>query len=448
MIAISVELAEHTRNLEEQIIGGLATDPGAYEKVEDILDPRFFYHPGHRQLAERIITKIKTDINSVNPTQLAYDFAECGVPISIISQVLTTAYMRSHCEELKNLYLFREMKSIAGEIVQKEAIRNSEELAQTVADFRDKIAEIEDSAITQTPKSMTEAVLDLIDFLDDDKPDRAVKTGIHDLDILTGGFKPSELIVIGARPSMGKTALSLSMLDAMGAAGKRILYLSFEMSTLDILKRMAAMKATIDLHRLNLKNKDGKRVLTAEEYQKLSEQMAIIANYPVFFHDRAGKTSEIRLLAKRQMRKEGLDCIILDHLGKVRPDNPRVSKYEQISQIICDLKDIAKEMDVPIVVLSQLSRGVEQRNNKRPVLSDLRESGEIEQEADMVMFLYRDDYYDPTSQLAGCLEIDLQKHRNGPTGKVLTGFIKHCARVVNLDQEYKKKYRDIISAQV
>lgn len=444
---ITLDAVEYIKKLEEEIVGTLVSYPESYEKIDDILEPRFFYYANHRQLAERIINKIKMDVNSVNPVSLAYDFQELKVNIAITT-VPTSVYIRSHCEELKNLYLWRRTREVAGEILHmsEPMIRDKEALSEMVSGFRQKVAEIEEANIPKAThtKSMAEAVSDLADYLSDDTPDPSIMSGFPDLDYLTGGFQQGELTVIGARPSMGKTAFSLALLEGFSKQKKKTLYFTLEMPIRKIMLRMAAMKAMIPRDKLR---KNQIKTLTEEEWHRITDQISILQNYPVFFHDRKCKVDEIRLLAKQQMRQNGLDCIIIDHMSKIAPDNPRASGYDQITQIVCGLKDIAKELNIHVIVLSQLSRAVEQRNNKRPMLSDLRESGHIEQEADLVMFLYRDDYYNEDSELAGCMEVLIEKQRDGQLGVVLLGFLKKYVRVVSLGSEDKATYREALLNQ-
>lgn len=259
-----------------------------------------------------------------------------------------------------------------------------------------------------------------------------IPSGFPYLDRLTGGFQESDLVIIGARPSMGKTAFALNI--ALNAAREDIsLFFSFEMSKKQLLKRLAGLTGKID----SLKMKNPKREFHEEDWQNFSDAIGKMTNVNLHIFDRASMDvayiwSKVRKI-RREYGGEKRILVVIDYLQLIEGDqNSRQFRQAEISEISRRLKMMARELNVVVIALSQLSRGVESRQDKRPILSDLRESGQIEQDADLIAFLYRDDYYTKDSPEKDKLEVILAKHRNGPTGTVELGFHKCYGKFVNL----------------
>jgi replicative DNA helicase len=240
-----------------------------------------------------------------------------------------------------------------------------------------------------------------------------VSCGFTDLDNLTAGFQPSDLIILAARPSMGKTALVCNIAEAIARVDhKGVMLFSLEQSNLELAERFLCITARVNGHDLRTGN------LSNEQRDLLTTASDELHNLPLFIDDKPARTmSQISAISRRQHRKEPLGAIIIDYLQLIEPEDKRVPREQQIASISRRLKFLAKELNVPVIALSQLNRGVELREDKRPRLADLRESGSIEQDADKVMFLHRPDAYDPNDR-PGEAEIVIAKHRNGPTGIV------------------------------
>ncbi len=254
-------------------------------------------------------------------------------------------------------------------------------------------------------------------------------SGYEDLDTITGGFQPGNLIILAARPSMGKSALMANFCENAALEGdKAVALFSLEMSESELAQRFIASQASIkgdDLRKGNV---------PASRWPKILQASARLANSPLYIDDSSDlSVLDVRAKARRlaQQHADGLGLIVIDYLQLMRAGGSVENRVEQISQISRGLKTLARELDVPVIALSQLNRGVEQRTEKRPVLSDLRESGAIEQDADLVMFIYRDEYYDPESEDEGIAEVLIQKHRNGGLGTVKLTFQKEFPRFMS-----------------
>lgn len=258
-----------------------------------------------------------------------------------------------------------------------------------------------------------------------------LSSGFYDLDALTSGFQPSDLIIIAARPSMGKTAFCLNIAQTIACEQKiPVAVFSLEMSREQLVQRMLCSEAQVDAGRVRTGH------LHTNDFTRLSEAMGKLAESPIFIDDSALiNCLEIRAKARRlKIEMKGLGLIIVDYIQLLQGRKQSDNRVQEISEISRSLKTLARELSVPVVALSQLSRAVEARQNKRPMLSDLRESGAIEQDADMVMFIYRDEYYNADTEKRGEAEIIIAKHRNGPTGTVDLIFQSNITRFVNKSQ--------------
>lgn len=257
-------------------------------------------------------------------------------------------------------------------------------------------------------------------------------TGLTDLDKMLDGFQDSEMTIIGARPSMGKTDVLNHLALHAGWAKHLPLVFSLEMNRASMVKRMLAVTGGYN----RLRMRDPYKYFSEEQKEKWSKSIGYLSNANMQIDDRSGLTvSQIKAKARQTIKRhpDKRPIIFIDYLQLIRPDNPRAEQTQKIGQISYDLKGMAKEFGCPVVVLSQLSRGVEQRQDKKPVMSDLRDSGNIEQDADVIAFLYREDYYDKESDLQNVMEIIIAKNRNGPTGTVTASYVKETGRLSNID---------------
>ena len=260
---------------------------------------------------------------------------------------------------------------------------------------------------------------------------RGISSGFVDLDRMTSGFQKSDLIIIAARPSMGKTAFALNIAQNVAIrSGETVAIFNLEMSAPQLVMRMIAAEGNIDAQAFRTGN------LKPEDWEKLTMAMSALSEAPIFIDDSPGVTVyDIRAKLRRLQAEHGLGLVIIDYLqliSSVKGD----SRQQEISEISRSLKLMARELNVPVISLSQLSRAVEQRQDKRPMLSDLRESGSIEQDADLVAFLYRDDYYNEESERKNIAEVIIGKQRNGPVGKVELLFLKQYNKFLSLETRF------------
>jgi replicative DNA helicase len=254
-----------------------------------------------------------------------------------------------------------------------------------------------------------------------------VSSGFGELDAVTAGFQPGNLIILAARPSMGKSALGISMAANVVRTGTPCAFFTLEMSKQEVTQRLICLEGKIDSHKI----RTGK--LAEEDWSRLSKACATLEQAPLYLDDTPGLTLfELRSRAQTLKRREPeLGLIVVDYLQLMAIGGNVESRLQEVSSLSRGLKALAKDLDVPIIALSQLSRAVEQRTDKRPVLSDLRESGSIEQDADLVMFIYRDEYYDRESEREGIADVIISKHRNGGLGTVELTFQKDYPRFMS-----------------
>jgi len=266
-----------------------------------------------------------------------------------------------------------------------------------------------------------------------------IPSGFVDLDRMTSGFQRSDLIIVAARPSVGKTAFALNIAQNVGVRAKEtVAIFSLEMSAAQLVQRMISAEANVDAGRLRT------GYLEPEDWERLTMAIGTLSEANIYIDDSPVLTvADIRAKCRRLKREKGLGIIVIDYLQLIqgRGGRSNENRQQEVSEISRTLKQIARELEVPVIALSQLSRSVEQRQDKRPLLSDLRESGSIEQDADVVAFLYRDDYYDENTEKKNIIEIIIAKQRNGPVGKVELVFLKNYNKFVNLDKSNREAPR-------
>jgi replicative DNA helicase len=321
----------------------------------------------------------------------------------------------------------------ASSIIQ-EAFNVGSEVDEFLDATEQKILSISDYRVRPAFYKVGDVVQDSIKLVeklyDQKEPVTGVPTGLEKLDLKTAGFQPSDLIIIAARPSMGKTALALNIAQYVGTHRKKgVAVFSLEMSKEQLVLRLLCSEARVD----NSKVRTGH--LGERDFPRLVDAASRIAEAPVFIDDSPAITvTELRAKARRLNREHPLSLIVVDYLQLMRSPGYSHSREQEISDISRSLKALAKELSVPVIALSQLNRSVESRNDKRPVMSDLRESGAIEQDADIIMFIYRDEVYNQQSPDKGVAELIISKQRTGPTGTVRVAFSPEFTRFDSLDE--------------
>jgi replicative DNA helicase len=423
---------------EQAVIGGLLVSGDAITRVVDLLEPEHFYRKAHQVVYASMLDLFEKNepIDIVTVSQYLKDEGKLeGVGgrqyITDLSlSVATTANLEYYARIVQEKALLRNLIKAGTEIVgtcyeepdADIAIDRAEHLIFSLAQRRSMQQLVHIKHIVEASFQRIEQRYENRDSLS------GVPSGFYDLDALTSGFQASDLIIVAARPSMGKTALCLNIAQHVAIEQKiPVAVFSLEMSKEQLVQRMLCSEASIDANRLRTGH------LHTNDWTHLAMAMGRLGEAPIFIDDSALlNVLEIRAKARRlKAEMKGLGLIIVDYIQLLQARKPTDNRVQEVSEISRSLKTLAREINVPVVALSQLSRAVEARQNKRPMLSDLRESGSIEQDADIVMFIYRDEYYNPESERRGEAEIIIAKQRNGPTGTVDLLYQSSITRFLN-----------------
>lgn len=422
---------------EQSVLGSILLDNEVFAQIEGTLSAEHFYKESHRKLwraCERLFRR-NEPMDLVTLTEELRQTGELeavgSVPylIGLADSVPTAAYAESYARIVAEKAVLRDLISASGSIMQT-AYDQALPLEQILDKAESGIFELSSNKRTHAFEGMPSLVADsfaqINELFNNPDPISGLRTGFRELDTMTAGLQPSSLNVLAARPSMGKTALALTIGQQVALReGTTVGIFSLEMSAVQLVMRMLCSEARVDMSRV----RNGQ--LSDRDFQRLADTAGRMSEAKIFIDDAADMTvMELRSRSRRLMAEHSLGLIIIDYLqlmqGSSRSSGGE-NRQQEISSISRGLKALARELDIPVLVLSQLSRAVESRPNKRPMLSDLRESGAIEQDADLVMFIYRDEYYDPHSEKQGIAEVILGKQRNGPVGTVELQF--HNAHV-------------------
>ncbi len=442
------------KDLEEAVLGALMLEKDAYTIVCDILKPECFYEPAHRKIYESIqhLGAAQKPIDMLTVTeQLRLDgyLDEVGGPVyvsELTSRVLSGANVEYHARIVAQKYLARELISFAGDI-ERQAYDESNDVDDLLQEAEGRLFEISQrnvkKDVTQIDPVIGQAIMQIQASSNRTSGLSGLETGYHDLDKLTSGWQSSDLIIIAARPAMGKTAFVLSMAKNMAVNyNTPIAIFSLEMSNLQLVNRLISNVCELRGEKI----KSGQ--LTPMEWDQLMSRIKQLYGAPLFIDDTPSLSIfEIRTKARRLVREHNVKFIIIDYLQLMNASGMKFGSREQeVSMISRSLKQLAKELNIPIVALSQLNRSVESRGDsnskdgKRPQLSDLRESGAIEQDADIVCFIHRPEYYlhseydAENNYIGGLAEFIVAKHRSGSVDDVKMRFRKEFARFENWDE--------------
>lgn len=424
---------------EKSVLGGIFLKPDIFGDVVEILHPNDFYKNGHKLIYEamRDIYNSGTGIDPivvVNKLKKNEKFDELvgeQLLFDIISDVPTAANIIEYAKIVKEKATLRRLGEVGTKIVEL-AYEGYEEVDNILDKAEGMIFKISENVDSKDLVSLKDVIAQEFVRLEKVYQNKGVATGISsgfsDFDQMTSGFHPSDLIILAARPAMGKTAFALNLaLNAAMKSKKGVLLFSLEMSSSQLLQRLLSIEAGIGLQKI----RNG--FLDPDDWGKLGLASMKLSNSEINIADLPNvNVLEIRAIARRLKAAGKLDMIIIDYLQLIKGNSTRGdNRQQEISEISRALKGIARELNIPIIALSQLSRATEQRADRRPMLSDLRESGAIEQDADMVMFLYRDDYYNEDSEDKGLTEVIIGKQRNGPVGTIKLRFFHEYTRFEN-----------------
>src|SRR4051812_36947986 len=436
----------HSIEAESSVLGGLLLDNEAWDRMGDLLTESDFYRYEHRL----IFAVVGALVNATKPADVitvyeqlqaqgkADEVGGLAYLNSLAQYVPSAANIRRYAEIVRERSILRKLVSASDEIATAAFNTQGKGVDKILDDAEQRIFNIgeEGSRMKEGFRDMKTLVVELMDRVQEmaDNPNdiTGVPSGFYDMDRMTSGLQAGDLIVIAARPSMGKTSLAINIAEHVALnEGLPVAVFSMEMGASQLAIRIVGSIGRIDQTHL----RTGK--LTDDEWPRLTEAIEKLRNISLHIDETPGLTvSELRANARRLARQCGgkLGLIVIDYLqlmstSSSMSDENRATAVGEISR---GLKMLAKELGCPVIALSQLSRGVEARTDKRPMMSDLRESGAIEQDADLIMFIYRDDYYNKDSKEPGVSEIIISKHRNGPTGTVKMAFIKNLTKFENL----------------
>jgi len=432
---------------EQSVLGSLMIDKNAIIKVGDLITPEDFYKDSHNKIYKAMLylyehhepIDLLSLSNRLKETGELKQVGEQSYLASLTNIVPTAANIIHYAKIVEKKAVLRRLIDNASQIV-AEAYNETEEVERTLDEAEQKIFSVSKKHIRQdfTPiKPVLEEAFDRIDELHKNKGKmRGVPTGFTDLDNILSGLQESNLVILGARPSVGKSSLAMDL--ARHAAVKEkvpVGIFSLEMSKGEVIDRLICAEANIDLWKL----RTGRLSSTGEndDFSKIGHAMGILSEAPIFIDDAATiNVMAMRTMARRLQSEHGLGMIIVDYLQLIEGKGDPNNRVQEVSEISRSLKGLARELNIPIIALSQLSRGIESRTDQRPKLSDLRESGSIEQDADVVLFIYREDKTKTDSENKNIAEILVAKHRNGPIGSVKLFFNEQCTSFKNLDKRH------------
>ncbi len=425
---------------EELIIGGILLDPEAIGRVADVLTPDAFYLSTHQDIYRAALALhaqgSPTDIMCVTAWLQDHNLLDKVGGQSQLAQLVDRTVSAVNVDQygtlVKDKFLRRQLIKVTNDIAR--AAYNTSKKLETVLDYaEEQIFAVTQDRVRQGLVPTEEILASTFAELEQRSLGEVLpglSCGFYDLDGMTQGFQRSDLVIVAGRPSMGKTALSVQIARQISEIhGLGVAVFSLEMSKEQLVQRLLASESGIDSNYL----RSGR--IHESQWEPLSRAIGTLSQLPIYIDDSPNPSiNELRSNARRLQaeRPEGLGLILLDYLQLMGGGDATDGRVQELSRITRSLKGLARELNVPIIALSQLSRGVEARTNKRPLMSDLRESGAIEQDADLIVLLYRDDYYNPDSPEKGICELIIAKHRNGPVGTVKLLFQPSQTKFFNL----------------
>lgn len=429
---------------EQAVLGAIFLEPSSLTVTSEMLRPEDFYRSAHQKIF-RAMVKLNDEGKAVDLIIVTEELAankglEDVGGVAYLSElagsVPTAANVEYYARIVEEKSLLRRLIRTATNIAQ-EGYSREDEVEGLLGEAEKSIMEVaqrKNSGSFENIKDVLVRAYDNIEELANRKGDvTGIPTGFAELDRMTAGFQRNDLIIVAARPSVGKTAFALNIAQNVATkTEENVAIFSLEMGAEQLVMRMLCAEGNINAQNLRT------GALTDEDWRKLTMAMGSLSNAGIFIDDSPGvRIGEIRSKSRRLKQEHGLGMIVIDYLQLIQGNGRSgENRQQEVSEISRSLKALARELEVPVIALSQLSRGVEQRQDKRPMMSDIRESGSIEQDADIVAFLYRDDYYDKESENKNIIEIIIAKQRNGPTGTVSLAFVKEYNKFVNLERRF------------
>jgi len=432
----------HSLEAEQSVLGAMILDKEAINTAIEIIRPDDFYKEANKEIFEAILILFNKN-EPVDLITLSEELKRRGTLentggvtylANLSSGVATTANVKYYCKIVEEKSILRRLIKSCDDVIVK-SYENSDEVNAIIENAEKAIFDITQGRHREGFSPLNEVLLSSFSQIEERAANQGTLTGLTtgfiDLDNKLSGLQKSDLILLAARPSMGKTAISVNIVtNAALKANAKVAVFSLEMSKEQLVQRMISATAHVDLQKII----SGR--LSEEEWIQVINAMGPLSQAEIFIDDTAGiSLMEMKAKCRRLKIEKGLDLVMIDYLQLMQLDGRQESRQQEISAISRGLKALAKEMECPVIALSQLSRAPELRTDHRPILSDLRESGAIEQDADVVLFLYRDEYYHEDSEKKNIGEVIIAKHRNGPTGSLELVFKKEFTKFVNMARE-------------
>ena len=421
----NTRITPHSVEAEQSVLGSILLDKDAMISVSETLIPEDFYKEAHRVIYECML-KLYNNQSEIDLITLADELRDQGylddiggiAYITSLSTIVpTTSNIKYYINIVKEKSISRQLISAANDIINL-GYDSSTKVEDVLENAEKKIFDISQERTTNDFQPINQVLTETLSMLEklyEEKSDvTGLTTGFRDLNKKINGLQRSDLLLIAARPAMGKTAFALNLVQNAALKGDAsVAVFSLEMSKEQLVQRMVAAQSSVELKKI----KTG--TLAANDWPRITDGMAVLSGAKIHIDDTPGiKISELRSKCRKLKIEKGLDLVLIDYLQLMEGEGHNESRQQEIAKISRSLKILAKELDCPVVALSQLSRAPEQRADHRPMLSDLRESGSIEQDADIVMFLYRDEYYNPDTERKNIGEVIVAKNRHGETGTV------------------------------
>ena len=432
----------HSTEAEQSVIGAMLLDQEAIITASEILVAEDVYNPQFKTLYHAMITlyqegkpaDLVTLQNKLKEQEVPAELCSVEFISGIISSVPTSANIKYYADIVKEKAVLRRLIRVS-ESITNECYQDTENLDQLLEQTEKQIFDVVQNRSTSDFVPIRQVALETLESIQNAAKTvgavTGISTGFYDLDARTAGLQKSDLILIAARPSMGKTAFVLNIAETVAIKNNvSTAIFSLEMSRVQLAKRLISMNSKVDSQHIRVGN------LADEEWGKLTESTILLGESPLVIDDTPGiSIAQLRSKCRKLKLENNLGLVIIDYLQLMSGSGSRKneSRQQEISDISRSLKALAREIDCPVIALSQLSRAVESREDKRPMLSDLRESGAIEQDADVVMFIYRDEYYHKDSEEKGVTEIIIGKQRNGPTCTIKLKWLAEYTKFANLE---------------
>lgn len=436
----------HSIEAEQAVLGSLMLSSQAWDQIADRVKAVDFYRPEHQiiyQIINDLIRRnVPVDVLTVTESlRVSQRLDNAGGEVylfELAKNTPTVANILAYADIVRDRSVVRQLLQVATEIAESAFVPNGQSSHELLDLAERKIFAIAEQHVLHAGpiniKNLLASAIDKVDTLyHSGESITGLGTGYHDLDEMTAGLQPADLVIIAGRPSMGKTTFAMNIAEHSALqCGKPVLVFSMEMPGQSLAMRIISSLGRIDQHRL----RTGK--LQEGDWPRIHSTVSLLSDIPLFVDDTpALSPTELRARARRLAREAGqLGLIVIDYLQLMQVPGHKENRTAEISEISRTLKALAKELNVPVIALSQLNRGLEQRADKRPVMSDLRESGAIEQDADVILFIYRDEVYNSESREKGVAEILIAKQRNGPIGKVKLTFLGQYTRFENYIQSF------------